>query len=189
VLAVNTTVIAVVAPPEATPLAGIHGSNIRVVRPDADAPPLERAMDAVARAKRTTAPYLLHDADPLALVERAWVARYDGHGVAGELEVAVADVLARWRARSVELPDYYLLVDPEDLGPTERHWYLGVLAAASPARVVASRPNAPVTAHLGDLRPGPWWPDLDRVLAGIDQVVPDRVGQLAVGESSALITP
>jgi hypothetical protein len=36
-------------------------------------------------------PYLVHDADPLALVADAWVRRYDQQGPAGELEVAVRD--------------------------------------------------------------------------------------------------
>ncbi len=37
----------------------------------------------------------------------------------------------------VELPDYYLVLDPESWAPTRRHWYLGVLARS--ARVVPDR--------------------------------------------------
>lgn len=102
-------------------------------------PPLERAATAWQAATGTHLPYLVHDADPLAAVADAWVRRYDEQGPAGELEVAVADTLARWRARTIELPDYYLLLDPEALAPTGRHWYLGLLARSAPARVVPDR--------------------------------------------------
>jgi hypothetical protein len=79
--------------------------NVRVELPDPDAPPLERAATAWQAATGTHLPYLVHDADPLAVVADAWVRRYDELGPAGELEVAVADILARWRARTIELPD------------------------------------------------------------------------------------
>jgi hypothetical protein len=32
-----------------------------------------------------------------------------------------------------------------------------------------------VGAQLGGLRSGRWWPEVDRLLDGIDRVVPDRV--------------
>jgi hypothetical protein len=60
----------------------------------------------------------------LALVADAWVRRFDEQGPAGELEVAVRDTLVRWRARTIELPDYIVL-DPGSWGVTRRHWYLG----------------------------------------------------------------
>jgi hypothetical protein len=34
-------------------------------------------------------------------------------GPTGELEVAVAETLQRWRARAIELPDYDLVLNPE----------------------------------------------------------------------------
>ena len=98
---------------------------------------------------RAHSPYLVHDADPLAAVGDAWVRRYDEQGPIGELEVAVAETLARWRVGSIELPDYYLVLDAEAWGATRRHWYLGVLHGAAPARVVpvpdpdAGRAHAP----------------------------------------------
>jgi len=181
VLAVNTTVIAVVAPPDAAPLEAVHGANIRVVQPAADAPALERAVAAWREAKRTGRPYLMHDADPLAPVADAWARLFESRGPVGELEVAVAETLARWRARSLDLPDYYLVVDPEALGPTLRHWFLGVLRAAAPTRVVTGRPTGSPGDALADLRPGPWWPELDRLLVDVHQRVPDQAGTLAVG--------
>jgi hypothetical protein len=151
--------------------------NVAAVRPDADAPPLERAAAAWEAATRTHTPYLLHDADPLETVAAAWVRRFDVEhpGLAGELEVAVAETLRRWRARSIELPDYYLVLDPGAWEETRRHFYLGFLHRAAPSRVVpvAGTPER-VGAQLGGLRSGRWWPEADRLLDGVDRVVPDR---------------
>ena len=133
-LSVNTTVIAVVAPPaagtgDAGPLDDVRATNVRVLRIDADAPALERAASAYEQARRTRTPYLLHDADPLAWVADAWAQRFEGPNVAGALEVAVAETLARWRARSLDLPDYYLVVDPRASAPS-----CGIGSWASSAR-------------------------------------------------------
>jgi hypothetical protein len=178
VLAVNTTVVVVVAPIDAKPLDDVHAANVRVLRGEVDVAPLDRATAASEQARRTTTPYLMHDADPLAWVAEAWARRFEGQGAVGDLEVAVAETLARWRARSLELPDYYLVVDPEGLRPTLRHWFLGLLASAAPARVATSRPSLPVVANLAELHTGRWWPDLDRILADLDRVVPEQAGQL-----------
>ena len=176
-LRVNTTVVAVVAPSaEPSPLEQVRAANVRVLRPDADAAALDRAVMAWELARRTSTPYLLHDADPLAWVADAWARRFEAEGTAGDLEVAVTETMARWRARSLDLPDYYLLTDPEGLSPVLRHWFLGLLGSAAPSRVVTARAGPPVIEQLADLRPGPWWPDLDRVLAGIDRVLPEQLG-------------
>lgn len=169
-----TTVIAVVGG-DADQVARLHGAaNVRTVQTEPDASLLDRAVAAWAQVTRTRAPYTVHDADPLAAVTDAWIRRFDGLAPAGELEVAVAETVARWRARSIELPDYYLVVDPEDWDGTRRHWYLGYLAGAAPTRVVAG--GADLLGTIGRLATGRWWPDLDRLLEGIDRVVPDRAG-------------
>ena len=156
-------------------LARLTGAaNVRTLRADPGAPALERASTAWEQATRTTAPYAVHDADPLAAVAEAWIRRFDGLAPGGELEVAVAATLGRWRARSLELPDYYLVIDPEGWDPTRRHWYLGYLAAAAPSRVVAA--GSDLLATIGHLGAGRWWPELDRLLDGVDLVVPDRAG-------------
>lgn len=76
------------------------------------------------------------------------------------------------------LPDYYVVLDPEGMPPTLRHWWLGVLAGTAPARVVPAQ--ATVTAvgdALGHLRAGRWWPaDLRGWLRGLPKIVPDRAG-------------
>jgi hypothetical protein len=189
---VNTTVVAVVAPTrgDVSPLDHVRAANVRVVRPDADAPALDRAVMAWEQARRTSMPYLLHDADPLAWVADAWARRFQERGSAGDLEVAVAETLARWRARSLDLPDYYLLTDPEDLTPILRHWFLGLLGSAAPSRVITGRADAAVVDQLADLRPGPWWPDLDRVLAGLDRVLPEQLGRVVTPPGQAeLVEP
>ena len=155
-----------------------RASNIRVELPDPAAPPLERAAAAWRAATGTRLPYLVHDADPLALVADAWVRRFDEQGPAGELEVAIGETVGRWRARTIELPDYYLLLDPASWTPTRRHWYLGLLHRAAPNRVVpvpADATAGKVGASIASLASGRWWPDLDRLLADVDRVVPDRV--------------
>ena len=179
-LRVNTTVIAVVAPTtgDDSPLEHVGAANVRVIRPDTDAPALDRAVVACEQARRTSTPYLLHDADPLAWVADAWARRFEEQGSAGDLEVAVAETLARWRARSLDLPDYYMLTDPERLSPILRHWFLGLLGSAAASRVVTSRAGAPVVDQLADLRPGPWWPALDLILGGVDRVLPEQLGQV-----------
>jgi len=190
VIAVNTTVVVVVAPPDVDPLDKVHAANVRVLRPQPDAPALDRASAAWEQARRTNAPYLIHDADPLASVAEAWARRFEGQGVAGDLEVAIAETLARWRARSLELPDYYVVFDPEGFRPTLRHWFLGLLGSTAPTRVVTSQPAVPVVASLAHLRTGPWWPDLDRILTDLDRVIPEQAGPLLTAAGpTALVEP
>jgi hypothetical protein len=183
VLSASTTVVAVVAPEGFPGLARVKASNVRVWREDVTGSVVERAVKACEEARRTTQPYLVHDADPLGWVADAWSRRFDENGAVGELEVAVSETLARWRARSLDLPDYYVMVDPDALTPTRRHWYLGVLGAAAPLRVVVSRPSESLVDHLVGLRPGRWWPDLDRLLSGIERVVPDQAGRRAAADA------
>ena len=174
---IATTVIGLVGEQARTCAAGLErAANIRVELPDPAAPALERAVAAWQAATGTQAPYFVHDADPLALVADAWVRRYDEQGPAGELEVAVRETLARWRTRTIDLPDYYILLDPGSWDATRRHWYLGVLHRAAPSRVVpAEAASDQVQASIAKLSSGRWWPELDRLLAGVDRVVPDQV--------------
>jgi hypothetical protein len=176
---IATTVVALVGEPARACLDALgQAANVVTVRPEDAAAPLERAATAWQTATRIHTPYLLHDADPLQTVANAWARRFDVEqpGPAGELEVAVAETLRRWRAGAIELPDYYLVLDPEGWEANRRHFYLGVLHGASPSRVVpvAGTPER-VAAQLSGLGSGRWWPEVDRLLDGIDRVVPDRV--------------
>jgi hypothetical protein len=174
---ISTTVVALVGEHARACAKGLEeAANIRVELPDPAAPPLERAAAAWQAATSTQAPYLVHDADPLALVADAWTRRFDEQGPAGELEVAVAETLARWRARTIELPDYYLVLDAESFAATRRHWYLGVLHRAAPIRVVpVDAATDQIRSRIGKLTSGRWWPDLDQVLADVDRLVPDQI--------------
>ena len=162
-----------------------EAGNVLAVVPD-DAGPLERATAAWSRVAASKRTYVVHDADPLRAVATDWVALYDGGGRRGDLETSVADTVARWRARSLELPDYYLVLDAAALPATVRHWYLGVLRGAAPARVVPVDPSAAaVDRALSRLPAGRWWPDLPDLLAGIDRVVPDAVAPAGAPDGQA----
>jgi hypothetical protein len=172
----GTTVVAVVGDDAETCVRRLgDAANVVPVSVDHADPPLDRAVATWAEATRAHTPYLVHDADPLAAVGDAWVRYFDEEGPVGELEVAVGETLARWRVGSIELPDYYLVLDAEAWEPTRRHWYFGVLHRAAPARVVpVPDPDAAVRT-LPRLGAGPWWPDLDDLLEGIERIVPDQV--------------
>ncbi len=172
----STTIVALVGTDAAACVERLgRAANVVPVAPDEDDPALDHAVAAWSEATKVHTPYLVHDADPLLAVGDAWVRRYDEAGPVGELEVAVSETLARWRVGSIELPDYYLVLDAESWGPTRRHWYLGVLHAAAPARVVPVPDPDAAARMLPRLGAGAWWPDLDDLLAGIDQVVPDQL--------------
>jgi hypothetical protein len=152
-------------------------ANVRVPTIDDDASPLDRAVTATGVAAGAHAPYLVHDADPLAVVADAWVRYFDGTGPRGELEVAVSETLARARTGAIELPDYYVVLDPEQLEATRRHFWLGLLHRDAVARVVPAHPDATsVLTALGTLGPGRWWSPLDDLLRGIEHEVPDQIG-------------
>lgn len=136
---------------------------------------------------RTTATYVVHDADPLADVGAAWADFFDGAAVTGTLETVIERTLADLRAGRLLLPDYYVVLDPEDMPPTRRHWWLGVLAGAAPARVVPARASvARVADALARLSAGRWWPtDLEGWLRSLPRMVPDRAGLPARSDRSA----
>jgi hypothetical protein len=186
---VQTTVVALLGADESTVEDLRQRPNVAVFQPDSSSEPLVRAVAAWNLARRTHATYFVHDADPLAGVADAWGRYFAGSGPGGELEVAVTEVVSRWRAGTVELPDYYLVCSPETWSPTLRHWYLGVLAGASANRVVTVATPSEAAPKLEALPAGRWWPDLDRLLTGIDRVVPDQAGLPADEERPSLWNP
>jgi len=130
--------------------------------------------DALQGVLGTHNTYTLTADDPLGAVADAWVRLFEDGGPIGELEVATADAVARWRARSAELPDYYLVTGVDGLSDTRRHWYFGVLHDAAPRRVVPVAADAGrVLDALEGLAPTPWWPPLDRMLGGIEHRAPE----------------
>jgi hypothetical protein len=174
----STTVVVLVGIETRAVLRMLEGAaNVRVVELEEGAPPLDRAVAATSEAAGAHIPYLVHDADPLALVADTWVRYFDGAGPVGELEVAVSETHARARTGAVELPDYYLVLDPERLDATRRHFWLGLVHRDAPVRVVPVDPApARVLTALATLAPGRWWSPLDELLAGIEREVPDQIG-------------
>ncbi|WP_116951704.1 hypothetical protein [Jiangella endophytica] len=150
-------------------VAGGHRHSPRTPGDDAD----QRVRAAVARSH---AAYVVHDVDPLAAVGAAWAGFFDRTAPAGTLEVAVEAALRSLRTEATALPDYYVVLDPDALPETRRHWWFGVLAGASPNRVVpAAADVATVRDAIAGLRSGRWWPDPpDEWLHGLGRVVPDR---------------
>ena len=145
------------------------------------------ALQAVLGSHTT---YSLHDDDPLGGVADAWTRLFEESGPIGELEVAAADTIARWRAGSAELPDYYFVTGVDALTDTRTHWFFGVLHDAAPGRVVpVDGAAAAVLAALVALAPGPWWPPLDRLLDGIEHRAPELVVPAVEAERPGLITP
>jgi len=151
--------------------------NVSVIRPPQDAGAgLDAAARSLAEASRRMSPFVLVAADPLAGLATAWQAMWDvAQGTAGAaaFEQQAAEVLAAWRGRRFELPDYYLVVaeggsgeDPA-AGPG---FHLGPLRAARPRRVSAvlatggPQDAARIRQALRELPHGPWWPPLTEVI-------------------------
>ena len=130
---------------------------------------------ALREAARRQSTYVIVPDDPLADVAAQWRAMWDvpggSRGAAG-FEQSAADVLAAWRGKQFELPDYYLVMAaPAQPGGTGPDLYLGPLRAARPRRVavVGSTDSMPAQVAglldaLSSLEYGPWWPPLDELL-------------------------
>ena len=170
----SSTVVVVAGEGSGTVVSGLDGlHNVRAIARG------ERSPAEVEEAvHRSTATYVVHDADPLGAVGDAWVGLFDGAAPVGGLEVAIETVLAGLRSDRLALPDYYVVLDPDDMPVTRRHWWLGAQAGSAPDRVVPSRASSAAVADvLGRLSPGRWWPpNLETWLRGLPRAVPDRVG-------------
>ena len=185
-------------------LAAVDRSmNVNLIRPAEPAAPaggdrdeIEIAAGALGRAARSTAPYALVPADPLAAVAASWQAMWDVSQQTGPapFEQDAARALTAWRSGRFELPDYYLVLaaaaaggagEDAEQGPD---FYLGPLRSARPHRVAvvaASEPAeqaAGVLQALGSLRHGPWWPGLDEVIQAARTFYPGRLAEVDAGQ-------
>lgn len=172
----NSTVVVIVGDQASRVVAGLDGlANVRAVPriSDDDNDHGRRVREAVAQSH---AAYVVHDLDPLDGVGAAWAGFFDGSAPAGTLEVAVEAALSALRTEAAALPDYYVVLDPDTLTDTRKHWWFGVLAGASPNRVLPAAPSVAAARDLiAGLRSGRWWPDPpDEWLRGLGRVVPDR---------------
>jgi hypothetical protein len=193
----TVVVLAGSAPGEVLAAVG-QSMNVALIRPegsaDGDSDAMTAAAAALQRAGRTTSPYALVLADPLAAVAAGWEAMWDVSRQEGsaEFELEAAKALAAWRAGRFELPDYYLMLATDTdagagvgpgVGEHGPDFYLGPLRSARPHRVAfvaATEPRAQaagVLQALGSLRHGPWWPGLDDVIEKARGFYPDSLAE------------
>lgn len=173
----NGTIVAVVGDAADDALASLDGL------PGVEALPLRGSEPAIAarRIAASASPWIVHDADPLEHVAAAWVELYEERATLGTLEIEVETALAAFAAGAAIMPDYYIVLDPDQAETTWRHWWCGALGHRAPRRVLpAHAPAEPGDAALRRLltalpmsRP---WPDPAAWLPGLPFDVPDRVG-------------
>jgi hypothetical protein len=180
----SSTVVALVGEVGDGLLAGLgRAPNVSVARArpaEADRPAAEEAprpgweagAAALREAARRRSTYVVVPDDPLADVAGQWRAMWDVPGAspgAAGFEQSAGDVLAAWRGKQFDLPDYYVVVAAiQGSGPD---LYLGPLRAARPRRVAVvgsadslAAQAARVLDTLSSLEYGPWWPPLDELL-------------------------
>jgi len=128
---------------------------------------------ALREASRRQSTYVIVPHDPLADVAAQWRAMWEGLSGPAGFEARAAEVLAAWRDKRFDLPDYYLVVPRAGADGTGADLYLGPLRAARPRRVAvagaagdAAASLARVRDALGALQHGRWWPPLDELIEG-----------------------
>ncbi|MFF2371169.1 hypothetical protein [Agromyces sp. NPDC058110] len=143
----------------------------------------EASDDEVARWQASSsAPYVVHDHDPLGHVAAAWVEFFDDQSTFGVLELEIERAMDAAGRRAISVPDYYVVLHPEVLPVTWKHWWLGVLASESPTRVIPwPSADASLASLLRRLPTGRAWPEVASWLPRVPMSVPDRVG-LHVGD-------
>lgn len=168
----NATIVAVVGAGSAdviTSLGSLRGVDALQLG--------EPSPESTDRISASHASYVVHDADPLGHVAAAWVEFYDDKSTLGTLELEVSVALDAFAAGERVMPDYYVVLDPESIEGTWRHWWFGALAGRAPRRVVP-QPSAAgaVRRLLGRLPQAPGWSAPGEWLPGLPFVVPDRAG-------------
>ncbi|QWT24123.1 hypothetical protein KPL76_01405 [Subtercola sp. PAMC28395] len=138
----------------------------------------ESTDDEVQRwVSRSSAPYVVHDRDPLAHVAAAWVEFFDDLATLGTLDLEVDRATSGFQGGTLSMPDYYIVVDPERLPATWKHWWLGVLPQAAPTRVIPwATGSTPLTRVLRSLPTGRSWPEPGPWLRDVARSVPDQIG-------------
>jgi hypothetical protein len=192
-----STVVVLPGPAPAEVLAAVDRSmNVALIRPQRPQEPVQddgvalaAAAGALRQASRSTSPYALVPADPLAALAASWQAMWDVSRTEGPtgFEAEALQAVTAWRSGQFELPDYYLILaagpGAGDQGPD---FYLGPLRSVRPQRVAvvaAAEPAqqaAGVLQALGSLPYGPWWPDLDQVIEAARTFYPDRLAERPV---------
>ncbi|MDR5699678.1 hypothetical protein [Agromyces aerolatus] len=137
--------------------------------------------DVARWSAHSTEPYVVHDLDPLGHVASAWVEFFEEQVTLGVLELEIDRAIEAAGRHLIAVPDYYVVIHPETLPTTWRHWWLGVIAAASPTRVIPwpapDRSDDDSFARLlRKLPTGRAWPEVETWLPNVVRQVPDRVG-------------
>ena len=115
-------------------------------------------------------------------VAAAWVEFFDDQSTYGVLELEIERALDAAVRHDFSVPDYYVVIHPEVLPVTWKHWWLGVLSSASPSRVIpwpsADDSLAELLRRLPTARA---WPEVDAWLPKVRGAIPDRVGLPGAG--------
>lgn len=167
------TTVVVVGDQADTAIRSVQGlRNVRTAHFPADADTEVRQWSA-----RGDAPYLVHNWDPLTHVAAAWVEFFDDQATLEVLKLEIERAVSAAQHDVLTVPDYYIVLDPDALPTTWKHWWLGVLAGKSPSRVIpwadAGDSLAGVLRHLPT---GRAWPATEAWLPGLVREVPDRTG-------------
>lgn len=168
----STTLVVVGDDAEAAIRALGHLANVRAASFDGE--PDEEIDRWIAQAH---SPYVVHDHDPLGHVASAWVEFFDDLATIGSLDLEVDRAVAALSHGSATMPDYYVVLNPETLATTWKHWWLGVVSTIAPTRVIPVDDRSPsLTRMLRRLPTGRPWPQPHSWLPGVVRSVPDRVG-------------
>ncbi|GAA4684890.1 hypothetical protein [Frondihabitans cladoniiphilus] len=170
----NATIVAVIGEQSAEvieKLSVLRGVDaLQLGEPDAD---------GTRRISASRGPYVVHDSDPLGHVAHAWVEFFDDRSTGGTLDLEVTTALAAFKAGERVMPDYYVILEPESLEPTWRHWWFGALAERAPRRVLPQPAAAgSIRRLLRQLPTGPGWSDPESWLPGLQFTIPDGRGML-----------
>ena len=131
-------------------------------------------VDAARWASGAHTPYVVHDRDPLEHVAAAWVEFFDDLSTLEILELEIERVLVALERDVMSMPDYYIVLAPESLPTTWKHWWLGVMPHASPNRVIPwSDSEASLAKLLRRLPTGRPWPKPEPWLRGLTHRIPD----------------
>lgn len=133
--------------------------------------------EAARRISHSHASYVVSDADPLAHVAAAWVEFFDDRVTLETLLYEAETAAGALRAGRMQLPDYYLVLDPGSVEGTWRHWWFGVLSSKAPIRVLPVPPSTgEVRRQLRRLPTGrPWPTEYGSWLTHLQFEVPDRL--------------
>ena len=169
----GSTTLVVVGEESATAITALDGlANVE------SATFLDATDAEIAKWSATSAaPYVVHDRDPLGHVASAWVEFFDDRATLETLQLEIALTVRAAARHEISVPDYYVVLRPETMPTTWMHWWLGVLAQASPTRVIPwPDADVPIAELLRKLPTGRAWPDVERWLPRVVTSIPDRVG-------------